>query len=188
MPLTEQWHMTLESFRQRTQLPHQLEMLESTIARQFLAAQAICRGVHRPTSNNWLGTSSIIEHLRNETAEFLQQRRMRLIADGFGWTRRALFDSRTFLALWCLTLEFASLADPGSTIEVSIGNLPTRLELEVGSDCRCLETGFSTHSPALEFVCRMFPEATGTSLNCPVGGAAIQFCIPGYSARSTRAA
>ncbi|MGI9517758.1 MAG: hypothetical protein ACR2NP_11975 [Pirellulaceae bacterium] len=188
VPLFDQWHITLGSFQQRIQNPKQRELLETMVARQFLTAQAICRGVDLSASNNWLGTSSVIEHLRNETAELLQQRQMVLAADGFGWARRAIFDARSFLALWCLTLEFATLASPGSCIEVSIGNLPTRMEMEVGSDCRCLETGFSAQSPALEFVCRIFPEATGTSLNCPVGGAAIQLCIPGNSVRQTRAA
>ena len=178
--------MTLESFQQRMETPRQNELLEAMIARQFLTAQAICRNVEVP--HKWLGTSSFFEHLKNETAEFLQHGEMQLVADGFGWARRAQFDARNFLALWCLTLEFATLASPGSSIEISIGNLPTRLEMEVGSDCHVLENHISAHSPALEFVCRLFPKATGTSLNCPVGGAAIQLCIPSQHGRQTRAA
>ena len=50
LPMREYWQLTIESFQQRVDVPQQRELLQATIDRQFLTAQAICSGIDLTTA------------------------------------------------------------------------------------------------------------------------------------------
>jgi len=186
-PDLETWRNVARSFLDRLNCKQQIDLLRSDLDRKFMAVQAICCGVKRPTYQ-WRSVESLLTNLKQELSGLFQAMDLRFRHSSFGQTAVTPFTERDYIGWWCLVMEFATRATSGSAVEFSIGSLSQGIELEVGSDCPVLENADVLESVAFTFVNQLMPITRAQDLRCPLGGSAIQLDISSGNLRQHRIA
>ena len=180
-PSLDAWHCLAETLGTRVSCPRQTTHLKDCMDRQFMKVQAMRSGLPPGSRYQSSSVENLLRDLEQDLSGLFESMNLRFAHSCFGQSTSRRFNERDYLGLWCLVMEFATMATAGSTIETSIGSLSHGLELEIGSDCPSLEQAGILKSAAFEFASSLMPVSRAMNLKCPLGGGAIQLDIPGES-------
>ena len=183
----EFWRQTIDGFQQRVATPGQREPLDECADRRFMQVQAICNGVV-PKSIPPMTGQAYLDGLEDELSTLFQILGVEFSTESYGQRQMACIDTRIATGLWCLILEIATMAAPGTRIEMSIGFFSGQLEVELGSDSSSLEQSCLLESQAFGMASQLMEISAARDLKCPLGGAAIQVNIPVTGTTSKRQA
>ncbi len=174
LPDLEAWQNVAETFRSRLASLHPTHGWNDCIDQKFMMVQAIRSDLRRGSRYQSASVEDMLGDLARDLEGLWSDLGLKFHPSSFGTSTGRRFYETDFLGIWCLILELATTTGRGSTIELSLGQFPEGMELEIGSDSPMLEQAGILESQAFRFVQDLLPVSRAVDLKCPLGGRAIQ--------------